>query len=1282
MADIYVYDKACEDFTNFGLVGALTPTECTFEEEANGLSEITLEHPLDDFGRFTALQRDNLLISEVPVRTTPEIQDGAIVTSVEQWTVKSASTITKAQRTIYKKQTGNRKLKVVPGGTEVTVVQKPAEGRYKVKCRYGTGWMDPDALNYVEAETIADNSQSIESVQPAWTVKPQIFRIYNVEKNIDSVTVSARHISYDLLYNLTTYKNEAAVSCKDALAGIMDGCVAAHEFDAYTNLADTRTGVDWTRVNPINALLDPETGLTARYGAALVRDNWELYVLHDPGLNRGVTVEYAKNMIGLTCTENAENVVTRIIPIGETKKGEDLLLDGTAWVDSTHINDYPIPHIQELKCENCKVGTDGVTTAIARARMREQAQAVFDNGGDLPEIDMSVEFITLGDTAEYAQYKDLDRLFLWDYVIIRHKKLGLDVTARVAAVKWDCILGRMVSMEIGKVGKTLANTGITTWQIPSGFSGGKIAGGTVGGRALQSDIISARHIQSESVYTEALQAQSVTAEKIAAGSITADKIAAGNVTADKIAAGTIEASNIKAGTITGDKIAADTITGEKIVAGTITGDKIASKTITAVNIAGKAITADQLMAGLITADSGLIATGAIGTAQIADGSITSAKIVSLNADVINAGTIKAERLLIAGEDGLIYQINATSSGLSQTELTKDQYKQQINGTVIVAKSITAAQIAAATITGNEIAANTIKAGNIEAGTITGNEIAAGTVKASNIDVTSLFANEAFINGLYTDTIYGGKSLKILIGELADADIYDSFTPPETAEAGKKWLDRSVTPVQLRRWKGLTTTPSGAAMTTDSDIDESVSGRAVTINNIGNQIDGTLSVTVQGKNLLNLYTLCNAITSVQGGTITKWPESGGFEITATADDCYTEPWNGSGDIPVEPNTTYTFSWGLYITPTLGTSAVMWFIDHRFENGYYGQATWDDYHVTFTTPADAKTVSFRFGVQKTGDKVGYGSLQLEMGSAQTAFSKYKDSVKITRCGKNLFDVYAFCNAITSVQSGTMGKWPENGGFDLTATAHDCYTNPWNGANYDIPVKPNTTYTFGWDIYITPATGTSTVMWFIDHRSDDGYSGSAAYSASSMTFTTPADAKSVSFRFGVQNEGESVGYTNLQLEEGSVRTTFETYNGTTTDTPLAIDAYHGWLVEIEPQIGPNNILTDADAMSVAYVCSGWETVNDTSSLKQTANDAYKAARQALEGVNRFGEYVEFLDDGTHMRSTRGDNEMILSSEGAEIKVQGKITSRFISNGVVLGNYILWHPEKSGGMAFNLLA
>lgn len=193
------------------------------------------------------------------------------------------------------------------------------------------------------------------------------------------------------------------------------------------------------------------------------------------------------------------------------------------------INDYPVIHVYELECDNCSVGQqeDGggtVTEEIARARMKQQAEELLENGCDKPKIEMSVEFINLGDTEEYKQFRNLENCFLYDYVIVQHPTMDIDVTAQIMEIEWDCLLDRMVSMEIGSVGKTLANTGITSWQIPNGFSGSKIAGGSIPGGALQSDIISVRHMQAESINTEALQAACVTAVKIAAGAIEANHI--------------------------------------------------------------------------------------------------------------------------------------------------------------------------------------------------------------------------------------------------------------------------------------------------------------------------------------------------------------------------------------------------------------------------------------------------------------------------------------------------------------------------------------------------------------------------------------------------------------------------------------------------------------------------------------------------------------------------------------------------------------------------------------
>ena len=854
MSHVYVYPADCQEFTSFGLVGALTPTSCIFEEEANGISEITMQHPIDAFGRHTQLIADNLLKVDVPVRTTPEIKNGVIVTVVEQWAVRPNDTITKAQRALYKKASGSSRIAYLEGGTIVTVVDKPAEGRYKVKCTAGTGYMDPAGLIFMEDRVLADNSQSIESVQPAWSVKPQIFRIYKVERSISSISVSARHISYDLMYNLTSFKSTAATSCKAALAAIMDNCIAPHDFKAYTNLGSERAGIDWTRINPIEAMLNPDTGLTTLYSASLVRDNWELYILHDPGMNRGVTVEYGKNMTGIKYTESLEDVVTRIIPMGETDDGEPLMLDGTQWIDSPRINDYPFIRTQVLDVEDAKVG-DGVTTAMARARMREAAQAVFNGGGDQSAVEMTVNFVLLGDTAEYARFKDLERLFLWDYVLVRHKLHGIDVTSRIVSVKWDCLLDRMKSMEIGSVGKTLANSGITTWQIPTGFSGAKIANGTIGNGALMDNIIAARHIQSESI----------SADKIQAGAITTEKLAAGSVTADKIQAGAVE-------TVTIDAVAAYI---EKLTAQDIETDRLAA--------ALAAFTV--LTAGTAEFDQATVAHLVAQALNLEFGTAEQVFIRNLAVEYAQMVGATIGHLCIKASDGNYYLLDVAPDGTVSATLT----------------TVSDGEISAGQTDGGNIILDTnITAANLNAGNILATYALINRIDAARLDVDELFAREAFVGLLRTSRIIGEKSLTMIaedaenaatifrqetppwtddgvkvndlwivpsLGEQYQAvdaekadikfyldsegnihystgseyagfyvnafdlcgdaiyipfsddgfwssqvvwmlvrdmalEIYDGSEPPANASAGRLWLDRSVTPPVLRRWRGL------------------------------------------------------------------------------------------------------------------------------------------------------------------------------------------------------------------------------------------------------------------------------------------------------------------------------------------------------------------------------------------------------------------------------------------------------------------------------------------------
>lgn len=726
MADIYLYESNATDLEGMGLVGALTPTECLFSEEANGLSEIRLTHPLDEWARYTQLAVGRILKVPVPVRSLPEIENGEIVSSVEYWQVKEGAS--KNIRWAYSKESGGCRTGLPKPLQRVTVVKK-GNSRYKIKYTKtdskgkkssASGWINKNALEYISEQDIGDDPNAIEEVAPAWSVREQYFRIYEVRSSDmvgegRGVTVSARHIFYDLMGNLTIYKPEGAVGCQAALDGILSGCVSGHDFEAATNIGASREA-QWVRVNPVSAILDPDDGLCAKFGGDLVRDNWDLTLLADAGMNRGVRIEYRKNMLGVECQVNTDSVVTRVYPMGQTSKGKPLGMGGdTPWVDSPKIGDYPTPHIYVLdKGSEIKAkSTSGSDVDAARSQLQQAAQAYFsDNPGiDEPEISLSVDFVSLGDTAEYAQYRNLESVHLYDTVRIRHMPLNIDVLAQVNKIEFDCLTGRMKGIELGSKLINLAREKVPAWQLPGNINGAKLINGTVEAGQLAGGAVNDENMADGAVNAGKLQDGAVVFGKIAADAIDADSIRAGAVTAGKIAAGAVQAGNIQAGSIT----------------------------------------ADQLQAGLITADSGLIDTGAIGTAQIADGSITDAKIVGLTANKITAGTIDASQVYINN----IVADNITTGTLNgkvipqlgtdklqDGAVTGDKVAQNaITADKVVAGAITTDKLAAASITANKIAANAIQAGHIQAGAVTTGALAAGAVTADKLAANSITADK-------------------------------------------------------------------------------------------------------------------------------------------------------------------------------------------------------------------------------------------------------------------------------------------------------------------------------------------------------------------------------------------------------------------------------------------------------------------------------------------------------------------------------------------------------------
>lgn len=918
MSDIYVFSSNdnTNDYSTMGLVGALTPKECTFKETANGESIVELTHPLDSFGRYTALQRGNILAVPVPVRTTPEIQNGEYVTDVWTYKLKPLSQLTSAaQRTLYMwRFSDSPKVALLQEGDEVTVTWKanendPASGDqednhpWKVRSKYGEGWVVPDSFELVKQHDISGDANSIQEVQSPWMVTTQYFRIYETQKSIDEIAVSARHISYDLLYNLTNYRNGFSTSLQDILDGVLNGCYAQHQFSAYTTLEGDQSGNYYDDRNPIDIFLNEEDGLCKRFGVDVIRDNYNLYFLKNPGINRGVRIQYGKNMTGIDFTTSDDEVATRIVPVGEKEDGTKLYLDdsiafpGTLqygsrgntvkelqsrlvslgysvgstgidgifewrtenglnafksdaglpengiydeethkalmealgvtsepYIDSEHINDYPIIHVYELQCENCTVGTeeDGggkVTEEIARARMREQAEKLLENGCDQPKIEMSVEFINLGDTEEYKQFRNLENCFLYDYVIVQHPTMDIDVTAQIMEIEWDCLLDRMVSVEIGSVGKTLANTGITSWQIPNGFSGSKIAGGTIPGGALQSDIISVRHMQAESINTEALQAACVTAVKIAAGAIEANHI---SVEAIDAVLANIDTAVIEKAEIDWAEIASLAAEIANIAKAQITEANIDEANINWANIA-------NLTAAVAQIAEAEIANATIGTAQIDDLNAAVAEII--HAQVATGDFSLAEIKNLLANALILEQGSAGSMTITNLIVTQaNMLGAVIQNLVIPGTDGKYYEIVVGTDGNLSTEEVTVTEGEIEAGELDdGRQIVTTTVNAESINGTSITAQQAILNTILTQALTAGQ---ITAGEALIA----SATIPTLYTTSIEAIGNSLTFSANEKIQMIVSNLNG----TTEDLTAYIAATNAELENLQGQIDGAIT----------------------------------------------------------------------------------------------------------------------------------------------------------------------------------------------------------------------------------------------------------------------------------------------------------------------------------------------------------------------------------------------------------------------------------------------------------
>ncbi|MDR5045598.1 endopeptidase [Bacillus thuringiensis] len=281
----------------------------------------------------------------------------------------------------------------------------------------------------------------------------QLFRVAAPKVSMGEIKAQCYHIFYDLTENLIEDIFAETTNGNGAMNRMSAGCQYKHPFQFYSDvpkIASARI----VRKNPVEALLDSsqDNSFVNRWGGELKRDNFDVKMLQNRGMDRGVVIRHKKDLLGYEGNVDWKSPITRIMP-----QGFDGLFLPEKYVDSPLINKYPHPKIKVVEFKHIKAAIgenaddeDAVPLEEAYRLLRQAAKDMFAiQKVDQPKANYNVKFQELSQTEEYKDYKHLQSVYMADTVTVEHQEDGIDIKAKVIAYKYDPIKKEYLDITIG-----------------------------------------------------------------------------------------------------------------------------------------------------------------------------------------------------------------------------------------------------------------------------------------------------------------------------------------------------------------------------------------------------------------------------------------------------------------------------------------------------------------------------------------------------------------------------------------------------------------------------------------------------------------------------------------------------------------------------------------------------------------------------------------------------------------------------------------------------------------
>lgn len=336
-------------------------------------------------------------------------------------------------------------------------VNEELNGKYECEFSY--------SISGVNFEKIT--ADRIIKVQANEVSQPQLFRIYKSSKAINGIVkFYCQHISYDLnMLVVEPFGDLLNVSANYALNQILTHTVYGHQFTVNATVGGTKNIVSQTPKSVRKWLGDDEGCIHQLYGGEFEFDNFNIKLSSNRGQNKGVTIQYGKNLKSINAELDIQSVYSSVYPYAITDKGKYKSLTEKT-IEFNNANQYGEKRtlILDLSREFEKGET------ITESKLRTKA-AEYVNKNKFHQIqnNIKVDFIQLWQSKDYATTAALEKVKLGDYVTVLYKELGVNALAEVISYSYDSLGEKYNSIELGDAKQKLTTTLNKVTTIESGL---------------------------------------------------------------------------------------------------------------------------------------------------------------------------------------------------------------------------------------------------------------------------------------------------------------------------------------------------------------------------------------------------------------------------------------------------------------------------------------------------------------------------------------------------------------------------------------------------------------------------------------------------------------------------------------------------------------------------------------------------------------------------------------------------------------------------------------------